>query len=297
MAVFLALSVGIAVGVSLRPSVDLTLNDQAAQDRKQVSELRAELDRARALDSYREAFDIRIGRELGREALQGTEVTLLTMPDAPTDVVQAVETGVTDAGGLVSRTVRINANAFNPDRAESLTSALEPFVEPLEVTEDMSVATTLGLALGRAFGTDEPGPVDELGESIMTSLSNAGMINVDDNSEARSELIIVVTAPAADPRPTPEAIAAHLDMQVALKPITRAVVLAGPNSESIEGTDVLAARNEAAAIDTLSTVDVADLASGVTTVVLAGKEQLLGRQGHYGALTKADAPLPDLPVR
>jgi len=32
--------------------------------------------------------------------------------------------------------------------------------------------------------------------------------------------------------------------------------------------------------------------------VLAGKERLLGRPPqHYGALAKADAPLPDLPVR
>ena len=45
-------------------------------------------------------------------------------------------------------------------------------------------------------------------------------------------------------------------------------------------------------------VDVADLSSGVTTVVLAGKERLLGRPSqHYGALTRADAPLPELPVR
>jgi hypothetical protein len=51
-------------------------------------------------------------------------------------------------------------------------------------------------------------------------------------------------------------------------------------------------------VDSLSTVDVADLSSGVTTVVLAGKERLLGRpSAHYGALTRADAPLPELPVR
>jgi hypothetical protein len=76
------------------------------------------------------------------------------------------------------------------------------------------------------------------------------------------------------------------------------VVLAGPNSEDIEATDVLAARSDPTAVDSLSSVDVADLSSGVTTVVLAGKERLLGRPPqHYGALAKADAPLPDLPVR
>ena len=55
MAVFIALSVGIAVGVSLSPSVDQGLLQQAAQDRKQVTDLRAELDRRKALDDYRNA--------------------------------------------------------------------------------------------------------------------------------------------------------------------------------------------------------------------------------------------------
>jgi len=36
----------------------------------------------------------------------------------------------------------------------------------------------------------------------------------------------------------------------------------------------------------------------VITTVLAAKEQLLGSDGrHYGALSKADAPLPTLPIR
>jgi hypothetical protein len=107
----------------------------------------------------------------------------------------------------------------------------------------------------------------------------------------------VVAAQASDPRPTPEELTAHVQFDVGLT--TRAgVVLAGPNSEDIEGTDVLAARSDPTAVDSLSTVDVADLSSGVTTVVLAGKERLLGRPSqHYGALAKADAPLPELPVR
>ena len=86
----------------------------------------------------------------------------------------------------------------------------------------------------------------------------------------------MVTAPASDPRPTPEQLAAHVQFDVGLS--NRAgVVLAGPNSEDIEGTDVLAARSDPTSVDSLSTVDVADLSSGVTTVVLAGKERLLGR--------------------
>ena len=106
----------------------------------------------------------------------------------------------------------------------------------------------------------------------------------------------VVTAEATDPAPEPDVVSAHLDLDLALR--TRAgVVLAGPNSAGLEGTDVLAARVQANALELLSTVDVADLQSGVSTTVLAGKEQILGRQGHYGALARTDAPLPSLPVR
>ena len=66
MAVFIALAVGIAAGVSLGPSVDQGLQQQAAQDRKQVSELRAELDRRNALDEYREAYDQQVGEVVDR---------------------------------------------------------------------------------------------------------------------------------------------------------------------------------------------------------------------------------------
>jgi len=75
------------------------------------------------------------------------------------------------------------------------------------------------------------------------------------------------------------------------------VVVAGPNSDGLDGTDVGAIRATSPASSELSTVDVADLPSGVVTTVLAGKEQMLGRQGHYGALARADDALPDVPVR
>src|SRR5918998_980559 len=116
-------------------------------------------------------------------------------------------------------------------------------------------------------------------------------------SAAQAQLVIVVSAEASDPPLTSAMLDAHVEFDLALK--TRAgVVVAGPNSAQIEGTDVLAVRTDPQGNNLLSTVDVADLRSGVITVVLAGQEQLLGREGrHYGALARADAPLPTLPIR
>jgi hypothetical protein len=297
MAVFIALSVGIAVGVSLSPSVDQGLLQQAAQDRKQVTDLRAELDRRKALDDYRNAYDEQIGAAVTAGVLNGQRVAMVAMPDAPTDVLRTISNAVVGAGGTVVREVKVNAEAFDPARAEEVTGALTSYFGPLGLNDTMSPATRLGVALGRSIGSKEMADRDALAIAVGESLEKRGLVTISKESAAQAQLIIVVTTRASDPPPPSEELTAHVQFDVGLT-IRAGVVLAGPNSEEIQGTDVLAARSDPTAVDSLSTVDVADLSSGVTTVVLAGKERLLGRPSqHYGALAKADAPLPELPVR
>ncbi len=297
MAVFIALSVGIAVGVSLSPSVDQGLLQQAAQDRKQVADLRAELDRRKALDNYRNAYDEQVGQVVTAGVMNGQRVAMVAMPEAPTAVVRDISNAVIEAGGTVVRDVKVTPEAFDAATTEDVTDALGDYVGPLGLNDTMSPATRLGVAVGRSIGSKDMEDRDALAIAVGESLERRGLVTISKESAAQAQLIVVVTAPASEPRPTPEELTAHVQFQVGLT--TRAgVVLAGPNSEDIEGTDVLAARSDPTAVDSLSTVDVADLSSGVTTVVLAGKERLLGRPAqHYGALAKADAPLPELPVR
>src|SRR4051812_17914828 len=123
MAVFLALSVGIVIGVTLRPSVDEGLAAQAAQDRKQVQELRAELDRRNTLDRYRDAYAQDISGYLTAGALDGTNVALFLMPDAPGAVTSALKAAVTQAGGTTTRTVKINDTVFDPASAANVDAA------------------------------------------------------------------------------------------------------------------------------------------------------------------------------
>ena len=115
MAVFIALSVGIAVGVSLSPSVDQGLLQQAAQDRKQVADLRAELDRRKALDNYRNAYDEQVGAAVTAGVLNGQRVAMVAMPDAPASVLRSISDAVVGAGGTVVRDVKVNAEAFESD--------------------------------------------------------------------------------------------------------------------------------------------------------------------------------------
>lgn len=296
MAVFLALSIGIVLGVTFGAPVNAGIATQAEADRKQVQDLRAELDRRNALDEYRDAWATRAGQQLTDGELAGTRVGLVAMPDAQAGVVDALSTAVTDAGGTLTSTTRINANAYDPTKVDELNSALEPYATPLGLDAAMSPGTRFGLALGWALG-DKDIPDSDAGiDEIRRSLTRASLVDIDDEGVGQAQLLVVVTA-KSEPRPTAETLVAHVEADVALKKHVVGVVLAGPNSDNIEGTDVFTARNESAAVELLSTVDVADLPSGVSTVVLAGKEQLLGRQGHYGGLAKADNPLPALPVR
>lgn len=297
MAVFLALAVGIAAGVSLSPSVSQGLNEQAAQDRRQVTELRDEVDRRNALDQYRDAWAERVGGQVALGALNGVGVAVVAMPDAPRAVVQAVGDAVETAGGTVVRTAEIDQQVYDPTRVEEVEAAVAPFAEVAGLEDGMSPATRFGRVLGWAIAARAPQERDDRAAAMGEALQEAGLVTFGDDSDRQAELVVVVTAAASDTAVPPEVLQAHVQSDVALLVRAAGVVVAGPNSEEIAGTDVLAVRTDTEAADVLSTVDVADLPSGVLTTVLAGQEQLLGRQGHYGGLARVDAPLPTLPVR
>jgi len=296
MAVFLALSVGIVLGVTLRGPVNQGLTQQADQDRKTVQDLRSQLDRRNALDDYREAWAQQAGAQITQGALTGRTVAVLVMPDAPSGVVNAVSKAVTASGGTLTHTVKISSDVFDPTKTAAVQKVLQPYRVSLQAVDSSSDATVFGLALGKSVLARQATQHDGEASQIAKALTSANLMAVSGKTTQEAEVAIVVTAPASDPALSDDVLRAHVEMDTALTSSAAGVVVAGPNSDKIEGTDVLTARNSLEARQ-LSTVDVADLSSGVSTTILACKEQWLGRQGHYGALTRAGAPLPDLPVR
>ena len=297
VAVFIALSVGIAVGVALSPAVDTGLLRQAEQDRKQVTELRNEINRRNALDAYRQAYDEQAGAPLIEGALRDVRVAVVAMPDAPGRVVTDLTAAVATAGGTVVREVEVRPDAFDPARAEAVTETLAGLADQVPLGENMTQAEKVGAALARSIASPQAEARDQLAVDLATALTGGGFATISRGTDAQAQLVVVVGAQATDPPVEAELLTAHVQLNLALRD-RAAVVVAGPNSAGIEGTDVLAVRTDPEGSRRLSTVDVADLSSGVVTTVLAGKEQLLGREGrHYGALARAEAPLPTLPVR
>ena len=298
MAVFLALAVGIAAGVSIGAPVEKSVLDQAGKDRDEVTALRAEIDRRKVVDQYRQSYELQAGAVLAGNVLAGTQVAVVAMPDAPADVVQALTTATTQAGGTVVREVQLNEDVFDPNSAAEVVAALSgPETASLNFATETTPATRVGRSLARAIADSAGGDRDAQALQLDKALTSGGLATITDSSTGWAQLVLVVTATASTPAALPAVVEEHLQVDLALQE-RAGVVLAGPNSTGLAGTDVLAARNSAAASDRVSTVDVADLSSGVTTTILAGKEQLVGRLGrHYGALAQVDAVLPELPVR
>jgi len=295
MAVFLALAVGIAVGVSLSPSVDEGILSQAQQDRNQVTALRSELARRDNLDAYRSTYDQRTGQLVLAGRMTDDRVALVVMPDAPGAVVSAVSDAVAQAGGRVVAQVKVSQEVFDPTQAATVDQAVAGL--DLGLTAEMSPATKVGWCLSRAIAARSVNPRDGYAKTVGRALAAANLVDVREDVEDTAQLVVVVTAATATEVPATEVTEAHVQLDVGIRDQPGSanhipVVVAGPNSDGLDGTDVGAIRTTSPASSELSTVDVADLPSGVVTTVLAGKEQILGEQGHYGALGRADDTLP-----
>ncbi len=296
MAVFLALAVGIAVGVSLSPSLDKGLLDQAGQDRDQVAALRTELARRDNLDTYRSTYDQRTASLVLPGQLTDTRVALVVMPDAPTAVVAAVGDAVVQAGGQVVTKVEVSADVFDASRAAAVEQDLAELSQ-VGISDAMTPATKVGWCLARALTNKTSGARDPYAKNVGRTLAAAGLVDVREDVDDTAQLVIVVTAATPTTPPADDVLTAHVQLETALHDQGGAtdhvgVVVAGPDSDGLVGTDVGTIRTTSPAADVLSTVDVADLPSGVVTTVLAGKEQLADGQGHYGALARADDALP-----
>ena len=301
MAVFLALAVGIAAGVSLSPSVTGEITTQAEQDRQQVTQLRNELSRRNSLDAYRSTYDQRTGPLVLAGEMPDARVALVIMPDAPGAVVTAIGDAVAQAGGRVVSQVKVSEEVFDPDQAATVDQAVAE-LRPVGLTDEMSPATKVGWALSRAIGSRTVTARDEYARTVGRTLAAAGLVDLREDTDDTAQLVVVVTAPTVVPAVATDVVTAQVELEAGLREQGGtddrvAVVVAGPNSDGLDGTDVGAIRATSPASSELSTVDVADLPSGVVTTVLAGKEQMLGRQGHYGALARADDALPAVPVR
>ena len=135
VSIFFALAVGIVLGAGpLQSNIGTTLGEQVVQLRTEKQELRDSLDETErtvtAGQEYAEAVTDRVvsGRLADRSAV------VVAMPDADTDLVEAVQGVVGTSGATVTGIVDLTEDWFDPELAD----------ERAVVAQE--AATALGLA-------------------------------------------------------------------------------------------------------------------------------------------------------
>lgn len=290
-AIFLGIALGIAVGVGFAPSLDSSLTNQAAVDREQVTQLRKQLDQQSRVNAYSEAWSQQVDSTSTKDALAAQRVAVVTMSGAPTKVVDNLESAIVEAGGTVTTSLGINDDAASasPSPVGQLHSPAD--TAALGLNNDDPPATQLGELLGAVLG-DLQVPAGLSKPTLLKAAETAGLIKVSSSKvETPADLILVVSSAATPANGSAAVQDLHAGVVHGIAEKSK-VVVAGPNSTGVAGTDVDAIRNEGTGGAGVSTVDTADLASGQLVTILACRERLTDRTGNYGAAPGDTGPFP-----
>ncbi|WP_053615976.1 copper transporter [Nocardiopsis sp. NRRL B-16309] len=315
IAVFLALTVGLALGTTMLQDPLLnTLQSETADLRGQSEELRLERDAAERVNDGADDLSEAAAEDLLEDRLRGLGVAVVVAPGADADMAAALSTRVEDAGGEVVG--RISFTEEFPAEANAA------FVDELAVqvsaeAEEMSggayvrSATLIGGALARTGGDEDSEDDGDGGDgdgresddeegsedgdrtdpaAVLSAYSEADLLTVEgDPAEAADAVLVVapvVDGVEGDPERTNTVVAT---VAGTLREEVGPTVLAGdPRSGQGQGLIAQVRVHEPA----YATVDVAGRPMGDIVTVLALADALEGDGAAYGVGEGVEAFLP-----
>ena len=278
-AVFLALAAGVLLGAGFLDQSDGDdLGGGATTDS--------------AVASFNSGYAARTAPLLAKDRLKGRSVVVLTAPGAQATDVKGVSSAIEQAGGTVVGQIELTSKLLDPGGRQFADGVAEKAGAELAEVSSASVGyPRIGAALARAYLTNsnKKAKVDE-GASQLSSAFTEGALTIASKApKSRAELAVVVTAPNSSS--TDQQGASLAALAAAMDRASRGVVVAGPSSASQEAGVIAAVRGHEDASQ-VSTVDVADVATGRIVVALALAEEFAGRSGAWGTSRSADGGLP-----
>jgi len=289
VAVFLALAVGIVLGSGpLKDDISGFLEDRTEQLGQEKVELQDEVSALRSELDYNERF-AEIAQPVLIDDLLTTHVTtLIVLPDAEGDHVDAVEDAVRAAGGEVAERVTIEPAWGDPDQSEVLARVAEGFQRAGRGEEPYEVA---GQVLAGALLTQEDRGVGEVtleGVDGLIALEAEGFISADEAEVVRADTAVVVGPDGS----VDNADRFVVPLLAALDDAGVGTVLAAPEgSDAQEG--VIGVLRSSDVDGVISSEDRLETVNGVTVTIAALAEQIAGGVGHYGTGEGSDGPAPD----
>lgn len=296
-AVFLALATGVLLGsTSVSESLLSRIGNEQESLRDQVKQLRSERAALRSeVDSAH-----RFGRAIGPLAVQGQldrrSVVLITAPGVSAQDRKAMAGMLGAAGAEVTGTVRLTERFVDPERSGQLRDVLARLLPAgVQLPVAAGPGTLAGGFLGPVTLLDPQSGNPRISSSERAAafggLREGGFVRAPEGLRP-AELAVVLTgdrthgASGESPAAMVARFAARMDRS------GTGAVLAGTGGPATGNDAVGVARADPAISSALSTVDNTDVAAGRVATVLALREQLEDRTGHYGVGGNAQGPVP-----
>jgi hypothetical protein len=292
-AVLLALAAGVVLGAG--PLADRITDVGSASEEEELASLRAQVGSLQQRISYDDAVATALAPSVIPNRLRGRSVVVVVAPGTDRAQVQQLTEAVRSAGATVTGEVDVQPAWVDPDQATVLGTLADQLAP-----DDVTLPTggpyeRAGAALSTALVTDQAaaGAADDQAVAMLTGFEEGGFITVQGDPAVGAQLALVVAPPA-----TPGQSDAGTAASQALLPLVaaldsgRGAVLGGAEGSNADGGLVAALRDSGAVRRAVSSVDVADIPSGVIAVVLALAEQAAGSSGQYGLGPGAVAAIP-----
>ncbi|WP_017625528.1 copper transporter [Nocardiopsis chromatogenes] len=316
VAVFLALTVGLVLGTTMLQDPLLnTLKSETSELRDQSETLRAEKERAEALNAGGDEMAAVFAEDMLDRRLDGAGVVVVSAPGADEEVRTGLQSRVEQAGGTVEGHLALTDKYIDPDQATFVGELADQLAEGADGAGGAGgpyerAAARLAEAVGAVpedergdsgEGSEEDGGGAIDGDAVLAGFAEAGLLTVEGEPADAADAVLVVAPAAPFPTgasPSPEGEEAEPPGNDAVLPLVAAVgedgpvLLAGDGSSAGPGGLIARARRDGAPS---ATADAAGRTSGDVAAVLALAEALEDDPGHYGTGEEVDGFLPDPP--
>lgn len=269
VAVFIALAIGILIGIGLGDDVVNGASEELEQSlRADLDDAEAKIEDLNATADQQRAFNQRVYPAVVDGRLTGSRVLLLGIGDLPRETATQVEDALEPTGGELGAVAVLSL----PVDAEGLADAApKAFAGARRGGEQLN---RLGRELGRQMAGG--GPVIDAASDQLFSRINGDLDGVD-------RVVIVRAPPGLEGRDQQDADALESGILDGLA--ARAEEVVGVEQSTTDPT-TLGPLQDAG----ISTVDDIDQVAGEVSMVFA----LLGAEGSFGVKESADSLLPEL---
>ena len=279
VAIVMAMAAGIALGGGPLSDIGRTPSQAAAPPAQPAADPQ---DEARA--AYADAFAAGVAPGLYADRLHGHPVTIVTLPGADAEDVEALTAQVQAAGTQVIATYALRRALVDTGEKTLVDTLGLQLVEQLGadvVSADATTYDRIGQLIGHAVSAAKRSEAMDPARvaSLRASLQGAGLVAVPDGEPNLAPLVLVVSGKEVE-QPVLAGLVAGLAA------VARGVVVAGPTGDAS-----VAALRAAPPVRPVATVDGTETAAGQVASILALVHVLTTPGGSFGA-SGADSPVP-----